>query len=154
MEWFVKLVIFFFLSPASRTHSKMKKWVWIGAWLDGALQTPSAGTLTRAWGSLVCTKKKKDSQLLNKVRLEAHSFWHHFLPPCLRIRGERTNPQVFARDLDCMMELHLTEIFIYIQKSVSRCQCWVITMWFLFHYFCRKENRHVQMLPFLCPHLI
>lgn len=36
-------------------------------------------------------------------------------------------------------------------RRVSRCQCRMITMWFLFHYFCRKENRNVGALLLLCP---
>lgn len=57
----IREIGYFFLSISSISHSLKNEEMSmnIGAWLDGALQTPSAGTLTRAWGSLVCTKKKK-----------------------------------------------------------------------------------------------
>lgn len=44
--------------------------------------------------------------------------------------------------------------FLSIYRSVSRCQCWVITMWFLFHYFCRKRIGTCKCGHYFCPHLI
>lgn len=49
--------LFFFLSAASRTHTKVKRLVWKRARFDGALESPSEETIMGAWFSLVCTKK-------------------------------------------------------------------------------------------------
>ena len=98
----------------SFNRSDLKKWVWKMAWIDGALRTPSGETITDSLRQ-PCVHQR----MVNKVRLWAHS--RLTAPPINRLKDLKWTDDTtrVARDLDCMMDLHLTKSFIYIQKCIK-----------------------------------